>query len=206
MKKNPKETKNLELDRLVFFSDAVVAIAITLLALDLKLNPEVPGHVSFADLANSWKKFSAFLLSFTYVAVFWKIHHQFFAHIRRIDGRLLFYNLVWLLFIVLLPFSASLISQSFTDTPAMFVYCFNTFMITLFQNQIWDHVAARPNLLKEDTDKAQIYDNQLTCNIALINGVLATLVTFISPVFSFIILLSRLPMIWVAKKIWSRGR
>jgi uncharacterized membrane protein len=72
--------KNLELERLVFFSDAIVAIAITLLALDLKVEPASGGHLTFADVGNAWEKFLAFFLSFFIIAIFWKIHHEFYTY------------------------------------------------------------------------------------------------------------------------------
>src|SRR5689334_22036352 len=108
--------KNLELDRLVFFSDAVVAIAITLLALDLRIEKgEELSKLSFAAIGHLWPKFAAFLLSFILIAVFWKVHHKFFFHIRKIDVNLLWFNIFWLLFIVLLPFTTTLISNYFNQ-------------------------------------------------------------------------------------------
>ena len=104
--------KNLELDRLVFFSDAVVAIAITLLALDLRFEPG-RADISFNDIAILWPRFAAFTLSFVLIAVFWKIHHEFFFFIRKIDSTLLWYNIFWLFFIVILPFSTTLVSGYF---------------------------------------------------------------------------------------------
>ena len=71
------EDKNLQLDRLVFFSDAVVAIAITLLALDLRLPRPAPAHLHLADILAQWRTFAAFLLSFLNIAQFWKTHHNF---------------------------------------------------------------------------------------------------------------------------------
>ena len=75
--------KNLELERLVFFSDAVVAIAITLLALDLKIEKTGTGHLYFSDLGGSMHKFAAFFLSFFIIAAFWKVHHEFFHYIKK---------------------------------------------------------------------------------------------------------------------------
>src|ERR1700761_1489454 len=120
--------KNLELERLVFFSDAIVAIAITILVFNLKITGDEGRHFAFADLGQAWPKFLAFLLSFFIIALFWKIHHQFYCHIRAIDDTLLWNNVGWLLFLVLLPFSTTLISMHFTDPAAMVVYCANVFL------------------------------------------------------------------------------
>jgi len=191
--------KNLELDRLVFFSDAVVAIAITLLALDLKVEHTATNHLTFSDIGGSWHKFVAFSLSFLNIAIFWTIHHKFFAHIKKIDRKLMRYNIGWLLFIITLPYSASLISSYFFDTPAIFIYSLNTLLITLFQNWIWDYVAVRPEFLKDSVDETTIYNYKLSCNIAIINALIAVGLSFVSSRAAFIILFTRLPMIWVAR-------
>jgi uncharacterized membrane protein len=195
--------RNLELDRLVFFSDAIVAIAITLLALDLKLENTTGGHITFADIGRSWQKFAAFFISFLNIAIFWTIHHQFFFHIKKISAKLLWFNIWWLMFIVLLPFSASLISSYFFDTAAIFIYCINTLMITIFQNQIWDYVAVRPEFLKENIEKNMIYDYRLSCNVAMINAIIACGISFVNPLAAFLVLLSRLPMITLARVLFK---
>src|SRR5215813_1974425 len=95
------DKKELGFERFIFFSDAIVAIAITLLALDLKLNVPEGHHVTFRDLAEPWEKYLAFVLSFINVAGFWRTHHLSFTYIRKIDERLLLINLAWLFFIVI---------------------------------------------------------------------------------------------------------
>ena len=77
------EQKNLSLERLVFFSDAVVAIAITLLALDIRVGPTPTGRLHFSDIAELWKPLLAFVLSFFNIANFWRTHH---AAARAADG------------------------------------------------------------------------------------------------------------------------
>ena len=196
------EEKNLQLERLVFFTDAVVAIAITLLALELKIEHTENGHLTFFDFSKNWSKFAAFFFSFVSIAVFWKKHHEFFRFIKSIDDKMFFYDLLWLLFIVLLPFSTSLISTYFSDKAAMFAYCLNTLLITVFQNQIWDYVAKKPDFLKKELNLKTNYDNRVACNVSMLNGLLATIVSFINPLLAFIILLSRFFMIMAAAKVF----
>jgi uncharacterized membrane protein len=186
--------KNLELDRLVFFSDAVVAIAITLLALDLKVTPALPDHLTFSDFANAWHKFAAFFLSFFIIAVFWKIHHEFFMYIKKVNATLLWVNLGWLVFIVMLPFTTSMLSSYLFDTAAIFVYCLNVLLVTIFQNIIWDYVSAKRELLSEAATNPVVRDKRIACNLAMVNAVIACVVAFWSPLIAFIILLTRIPI------------
>jgi len=198
------KVKNLELDRMVFFCDAVVAIAITLLALDLKVTTGEHEHLSFSAIKGNGHQFVAFLLSFLYISIFWSIHHKFFSQVKEIDRTLLWYNLCWLLFIVLLPFSTSLISAHFFDVPAMATYCFNTFMVTLFQNQIWDYVAVRPEFLRHPKNKSLINYNRLTCNVALINALMALIISFFSSFWAIFILIVRLPSIYLFTRLLKK--
>jgi len=182
--------KNLELERLVFFSDAVIAIAITLLALELKVTPAGP-HLTFADIGNAWHQFAAFFLSFIIIAVFWVNHHRFFVYIKAIDSRLMIYNICWLLFIVLLPFTSSLTSNDFFNKPAMLMYSINILVITYFQNAIWDHATHNKELLKNTITATVIREYRVGCNLAMGNAAFATGVTFFSPLFAFITLFAR---------------
>ncbi|WP_165436279.1 TMEM175 family protein [Amycolatopsis suaedae] len=95
------------LERLVFFSDAVVAIAITLLVLPLAEGvPEaVARHASSVEvISENLPAIFVFLLSFAVIAQFWRAHHQLFERIDDYRRPLVLWNLLWLLTIVLLPF------------------------------------------------------------------------------------------------------
>ncbi|HEY4197635.1 MAG TPA: TMEM175 family protein [Mucilaginibacter sp.] len=185
-----QEEKNLERERLVFFCDAVIAIAITLLALDLKVKPAGP-HLTFADIANAWHTFAAFILSFIIIAVFWINHHRFFVYIKAVDSKVITYNIGWLLFIVLLPFTTSLISSDFFNKPAMFLYSGNVLMVTYFQNAIWDHVSIHRELAKDTLTKNINREYRVGCNIAIGNALFAIVATFFSPLLAFITLVTR---------------
>ena len=75
-------------ERLIFFSDAVVAIAITLLAIDLPV-PEEPNAAAFwASARHSTGHYVAFLISFFVIAAAWSNHHDAFRYTIRVDNRL----------------------------------------------------------------------------------------------------------------------
>lgn len=219
-----EKEKNLELDRLVFFSDAVVAIAITLLALDLQLTP-AGEHLAFSDIWNAWPRFLAFFLSFFMIAMFWKIHHEFFFHIQHIDEKLMGFNLAWLVFITTLPFTTSLLSEHLSDLPAIFLYCLNIFMLSIFQNFIWDYACDRliylpgvpiaspkETLLKPGTSGETITLFRLACNIAMANALLALLLSLWWPAVALVVLFSRIIFFrtaaiqWMERGLERRGR
>ena len=100
--------------RLEAFSDGVIAVAITLLALDLTV-PE-PGHVSLlAQLGDHWPQFAAYAVSFFTIGIIWVNHHARVSQIARVDRTLLFINLVLLMFVVLIPFATATMATYLTS-------------------------------------------------------------------------------------------
>lgn len=102
---------NLNLERTVYFSDAVIAIAMTLLALELP----VPMGTTSAEVMHSFRQnfeddYQGFLISFVVIAAFWYQHHRFFQVVARADTRLIMANLLGLLAIVLVPFATKVLS------------------------------------------------------------------------------------------------
>ena len=96
----------MEKGRAEAFSDGVLAVAITLLVLDLHV--EATGHGSLShQLAQTWPSFAAYLVSFFVIGVIWVNHHALFALIDRVDRVLLFENLTLLMFVTTLPFTTS---------------------------------------------------------------------------------------------------
>ena len=102
------------LDRLIFFSDAVFAIAMTLLVVEVKL-PPLAEPVSESALAQALvdlvPQYIGFLVSFLVVGRFWVGHHRTFARLRRTDDRLVSLNLWLLLTIAFMPFPTTLVSH-----------------------------------------------------------------------------------------------
>jgi uncharacterized membrane protein len=103
-------------ERLTFFSDAVIAIAMTLLAIELPI-PE-GGTVSafLHSVKDDSGHYIAFLVSFGAIAAAWSSHHDIFRYVRRIDTRLRTINTTWLLMIVLTPFATQLLTVKGHET------------------------------------------------------------------------------------------
>ena len=99
-----------DLERFLTFVDAVVAIAITLLVLPLvEVSRELETGISVASLLDEHSaELWAFFLSFAVIAKFWFVQHASARHVIRYDNRYATLTVLWLLTIVLLPFSTSL--------------------------------------------------------------------------------------------------
>jgi uncharacterized membrane protein len=97
--------------RLEAFSDGVLAVAITLLVLDLHVEPG-EGHPSLAhQLGALWPQITAYVVSFLVIGVIWVNHHALCLLIGTVDRTLLFLNLVLLLFVTTLPFTTAVLAD-----------------------------------------------------------------------------------------------
>jgi uncharacterized membrane protein len=117
----------MDRSRLEAFSDGVIAVAITLLALNLTVAG--PGHGSSLaqQLHDKWPAFVAYLISFFTIGIIWVNHHALVRTIKTVDRTLLFLNLVLLLFVVAIPFATATVADYLSvpndDTPgAMMLY------------------------------------------------------------------------------------
>ena len=102
-----------ETSRLVALSDGVVAIAITLLVIDITV-PRAPADASSAVLAASvlaqWDEFLGFVLSFFVIGLYWVMHRRVFTYIETQNRTVVWLNLVFLLLVAFLPYATSLFS------------------------------------------------------------------------------------------------
>lgn len=96
--------------RLEAFSDGVIAIAITLLIIEVKV-PEVGSGDLARALWDQWPSYAAYVVSFVVIGIMWVNHHAIFEQIRTVDRGLLFVNLMLLLGIAFLPFPTALLAK-----------------------------------------------------------------------------------------------
>jgi uncharacterized membrane protein len=105
-----------DLGRIVAFTDGVMAVAITLLVLNLEV-PRVPGGELDEALVDLIPSLIAYLLAFALVGRHWVVHHRFFETLRAFDALLMTLNLAFLALIVLVPFATELFDR-YTEEPA----------------------------------------------------------------------------------------
>jgi uncharacterized membrane protein len=127
-----RRTENeIEFGRIVAFSDGVFSIAITLLVLNLGVAKGLTeGQIDDALWAQR-EDFLAYAISFAVIGRFWLVHHRFFGEVEAFDGRLIGFNLVYLGFIVLIPFSSELLGEYGGKTTAVVFYSTNLAVVVL---------------------------------------------------------------------------
>src|SRR5512135_1831080 len=141
------------LERLVFFSDAVMAIAITLLAIDIRvpsIDPRVAPQQLSAQLAGIAPHFMTFFISFIVIGVYWISHHRYFGYIRRYDARLILLNFLFLFFIVCMPFLAGLLGQYVVVPVALIAYTVAIAALGLCMALIWRYATSGHRLVDAD--------------------------------------------------------
>jgi uncharacterized membrane protein len=104
------EDNEKTLGRILAFSDGVFAFAITLLIIDIRLPAGISRDNLGSALIELWPNYLAFLLSFAVIGLYWSAHIRLFREIVRYDQGLIWLNLLFLLFIVVIPFSTSVLS------------------------------------------------------------------------------------------------
>jgi uncharacterized membrane protein len=97
----------MDKDRVAAFSDGVIAVIITIMVLDL----HTPHDVTLAGLRGVWPTFTAYVLSFIYVGIYWNNHHHFFHLVGKVTGAVLWANLHLLFWLSLIPFATSWLGE-----------------------------------------------------------------------------------------------
>ncbi|MEO8364889.1 MAG: TMEM175 family protein [Pseudoxanthomonas sp.] len=120
-------------DRGVFFSDAVFAISMTLLAIEIRVpESDIEAYGMYAALLRLTPLFIAYAVSFLVTALFWAQHMQTWKHVRHVTGSLLWLNTFQLMFVALVPFSSGLYAEHVGDNTAFAFYCLNLSGVALF--------------------------------------------------------------------------
>ena len=170
-----------DLDRIVFFSDAVFAIAITLLVLDIHV-PEIPERLVDEQLPGRllalWPKYLSYVLSFVVILMYWMAHHITFRAIKRYDRTLIWLNSLFLMCIAFLPFPTSLIGEYGDNQLAVAIYAASVAVARLLLTAVWWYASSGHRLIDESFPAS-------TIRIYLVRGLAVALAFVISIGISF---------------------
>lgn len=186
--------------RLEAFSDGVIAIIITIMVFDLKLNEVTSFEVLNVELIKLIPKFISYIISFVMVAIMWVNHHQLMHQIKTTDQELLWHNIHLLFWMSLLPFCSNFLGANPWQPFATMIYSVVLFMVALSFTSIRSY-AVKHNLM-HDQLKPNAHSRALRKNnVALVLYALSAALGFVSVYFSFCILLIVPAMYFIPQKI-----
>lgn len=147
-----------QLERLILFSDAVFAIAITLLVIDIKI-PEishsiVTDHLLSREMNHLIPRFAGFIISFAIVGLYWTVHHKIFAFADHYDNKLLWLNLFFLFSIALMPFSSGFYGEYAAKLNLLIpygFYCFNICLTGILNYLLWRYISSKKTGISAQT-------------------------------------------------------
>jgi uncharacterized membrane protein len=146
-------------NRLEAFSDGVLAVAITLLVLDIHVpDPGSGGHSLAHNLLHAWPNYAAYVTSFITIGIIWVNHHAMIGRLRQTDHTILVLNLFLLLSIGLLPFATSLMARYLREPHGQHLaaalysgaFLFMSVIFSLMQRHI---LFGKTHLLSEELDE-----------------------------------------------------
>ena len=162
--------------RLEAFSDGVFAIIITIMVLELK----VPHGAELSDLAGLGPIFLSYVLSFTYVGIYWNNHHHFFHAVKKVNGKILWANMFLLFWLSLMPFSTGWMGENHFATWPVVIYGVNLLMsaiaYTILSNAAMAH--------HENKDMRQAIGSDRKGKISLLCYIIALPLAFYFPLAS----------------------
>jgi uncharacterized membrane protein len=196
-----------ELDRIVFFSDAVFAIAITILVLDIRV-PDIPPDLVSRELPSRildlGPKFLSYVISFLVLAIYWQAHHRVFKPIRGYDRTLVWLNFLFLMSVAFLPFPTSLLGKFSEEQISVVIYAANAALASIFLGSIFWYATAGHRLVAADLDDEAIRHQRVRGLVVPIVFVLSIGISFFSPMaamYSWLLLFAVDPIL---RRAWSR--
>jgi uncharacterized membrane protein len=180
--------------RLENFSDGVFAIAVTLLVLGIKIPDarSADNHQLSLALVKSIPQLLTFGFSFMVIGMFWVAHHRIFSMTKLVDSRLLWLNVVYLMFVAIMPYPAALLAENPFFTTSILVYSGTLFIIGVMHFILLHHIYHTPDIKHEDFDEIA-YRSYVHAGVTGPSiYVLSAAFSFVHPYISFGLIISSL--------------
>lgn len=175
--------------RIEAFSDGVFAIIISIMVLELK----VPHGHDIAALWPLWPVFLSYVLSFTFVGIYWNNHHHTFHAVKHVGGWVLWANLHLLFWLSLIPFTTGFIGENDFAAAPMAVFAFDLMMCGIAYTILIRALVAQHG---KESDFAKALGSDLKGKVSALVYVAAIPIAFVLPWLAFA-MLAVVALIWV---------
>jgi len=172
--------------RVEAFSDGVIAIAITLLVLNLKVPDGEPGTV-VRHLLDQWTSYVAYLASFIFIGVVWVSHHALFTRIRGVDSGVLWRNLLLLLAVSVFPFPTATLAYAMQhgtrgdQFAAIMLYGLVSVVMGFTWLVMFDYLGRHDELVREDVAPGFFHEERRRAVFGIFSPVVAVAIGVVSP-------------------------
>jgi uncharacterized membrane protein len=200
--------KGYGLERLLALSDGVFAFAVTLLVLDLVVPTLSPGASSgdlFAALSAQYVSFLNYLLSFFIAGVWWNAHHRNFGYIRGANSGLRWLNLLFLLWIALLPFFTKILDGYSYLQGGVALYAVDQAAAGICLMLSWWYASREHRFVDEKMTPRAIRFVLIRNAIAPIFFIASMGITFVSPQAATLSWFGMIPILALASQLEKRG-
>ena len=174
------------------FSDAVFAVAITLLVLELKA-PSGEGEL-LHRLLTIWPSYLAYVVSFLIIGIMWLNHHTMFTHIVRVDRTLLLLNLLLLMIVAVVPFPTALVGEELGQhlrgedaKTIMVTYGLLMIAMSLCFSAVWWYVVFHPRMLSERLETEAVRRSIPRFGAGFVGYIIATFLALVSPLAALVL-------------------
>lgn len=157
LEQHDPERRDFQIERIILFTDAVFAIAITLLVIEIKA-PEahhLDTREQIIQLLRMLPKFIGFMMSFFVIAIYWRSHHRIFGFVTNFTEKLIWTNMLFLFTVALMPFSSAYFSENELKIVPYVFYNANVIAMALVNYRIIKYVFNPANNVAAHLPSAQ---------------------------------------------------
>ena len=173
----------MKLSRIEAYSDAVFAIAATVLVLEIHV-PILTRHTAGAfwhALVILWPQFLAYVTSFLVIGIYWLNHHSVMEYLARVDRPIVWRNLILLLMISFIPFPTAIIT-AYGDMPAAVTFYGVTLtVIAAYANYMWWYVVHSDYLDRTQISETNIKQTTLRYSLGIAFYLVAAVISPFAP-------------------------
>ena len=196
-----RQSPSLEFDRVVFFSDAVFAIAMTLLVVGIGI-PVASSKDFEHALHDKIPEITSFFISFVVIGYYWLAHHRFFSHVVAVEQGLIMLNLVYLAAIAFTPFPTALVGKYEHFSITVILYALTLGSASLLEAAMFAR-AHRQHLFRNELPPDVYRFGMISSLLPVIAFFVSIPIAFASPTLALLSWLVVWPAEWIAEKLFK---